>query len=266
MAAQNFGVEGVAKKVKGQHFGTSGAARKVKAGYFGENGVARKFYSGLDIKPALADNDWATIATVSESGKASTYWSVGDEKDITVGGETLTLVIMGFDHDDLAGGGKAGITFGMKHLMTDTRQMNSTGTNVGGFTGSAMYTWLQNTLFGQLPADLKSVVKSVNKKTAAGNNSSTINTNAMKLFLFSEIEVHGVTHSSAIGEGSQYSYFATAANRIKKVKNGAGAATVWWERSPPPAGTSKFGTTNNYGNPGSYDANRYYGVCFGFCV
>ena len=114
---------------------------------------------------------------------------MGDEKNISVNGETLTLVIVGFGHDDLAGGGKAGITFGLKHLMKDTRQMNNSNTNSGGFTGSAMYSWLQNTLLKQLPSDLQAVLKSVNKKTSAGNQSSTINTNAMKLFLFSEIEI-----------------------------------------------------------------------------
>ena len=62
---------------------------------------------------------------------------MGDEKNISVNGETLTLVIVGFGHDDLASGGKAGITFGLKHLMKDTRQMNSSNTNSGGFTGSA---------------------------------------------------------------------------------------------------------------------------------
>ena len=69
--------------------------------------------------------------------------------------------------------------------------MNASNTNSGGFTGSEMYSWLQNTLLPTLPSDLQSVLKSVNKKTSAGSQSSTINTNSMKLFLFSEIEIFG---------------------------------------------------------------------------
>lgn len=72
----------------------------------------------------------------------------------------------------------------------------------------------------------------VPKKTSAGSQSSTINTNSMKLFLFSEIEIFGSTTYSKAGEGSQYSYFATAANRIKYLSNGSGSASWWWERSP----------------------------------
>lgn len=268
-AAQYIGVGGVARKVKAQFVGVGGVARKVKNGYIGVGGVARKFYTGLDIKPTLADNDWATIAAVSEAGQASAYWSVGDEKDITVNGETLTMVIVGFDHDDLASGGKAGITFGMKHLMTDSRVMSSkedVATNDGGFTGSGMYSWLQNTLLGQLPTDLKNVIKSVNKKTSAGSQSSTINTDAMKLFLFSAIELFGSAGYSQSGEGSQYSYFATAANRIKNIQNGAGSAGTWWGRSPVWNSSSRFCCVQNDGSARYGYANEQRGVCFAFCV
>lgn len=215
----------------------------------------------------LAANSWAQIAEASEAGIASTLWSVGDEKDITVDSETLTLVIMGFNHDDKAdGSGKAGITFGLKNLMASTRQMNSSNTNSGGFTGSAMYTWLQNTLLTSLPSDLQTVLKSVNKKTSAGSQSTTINTNAMKLFLFSEIEIFGSTTYSASGEGSQYSYFATAANRVKYLSNGAGSANVWWERSPNASSSAAFCYVSGSGSAAVISASSSRGVCFGFCV
>lgn len=220
----------------------------------------------LFFNSVLSKNTWVQIAKASAAGKASQLWSVGDTKDITVGSETLTLVIMGFNHDDLASGGKAGITFGMKNLMATTRRMNASNTNSGGFTGSEMYSWLQNTLLPTLPSDLQAVLKSVNKKTSAGSQSSTINTNSMKLFLFSEIEIFGSTTYSKAGEGSQYSYFATAANRIKYLSNGSGSASWWWERSPSGSGSGSFcsvGSSGGAGNGGAYGTG---GVCFGFCV
>ena len=221
-----------------------------------------------EFPDVLSQASWAQIAQASELGIASSLWSVGDEIDITVSGEKLTLVIMGFSHDDKAdGSGKAGITFGMKNLMATTRAMNSSNTNSGGFTGSAMYTWLTGTLLPALPSDLQAVLKSVNKKTSAGSQSSTINTNAMKVFLFSEVEVFGSTTYSAAGEGSQYSYFVTAANRIKYRANGSGKANGWWERSPNASDSTSFCGVHSTGS-----ANRYAstfasrGVCFGFCV
>lgn len=220
----------------------------------------------LFFNSVLSKNTWAQIAKASAAGKASQLWSVGDTKDITVGSETLTLVIMGFNHDDLTSGGKAGITFGMKNLMATTRRMNASNTNSGGFTGSEMYSWLQNTLLPTLPSDLRAVLKSVNKKTSAGSQSSTINTNSMKLFLFSEIEIFGSTTYSKAGEGSQYSYFATAANRIKYLSNGSGSANWWWERSPHGSNSNTFCNVNSNGDAGYNGANSTGGVCFGFCV
>lgn len=64
---------------------------------------------------------WSDIAALSESGSADKYFSVGDEKTISLTtGEQVTLVILGFDHDDLTGGGKAGMTIGMKNLLATT--------------------------------------------------------------------------------------------------------------------------------------------------
>ena len=218
------------------------------------------------LSPTLANNTWAQIAAASEAGVAASTWSVGDTKNITVGGETLTVEIVGFNHDDLASGGKAGITFGLKNLMANTRQMNSSNTNAGGFTGSDMYDWLQGTLLNSLPSDLRAVLKSVNKKTSAGSQSSTINTNAMKIFLFSEIEIFGSVTYSKSGEGSQYSRFATASSRIKYLSNGSGSAANWWERSPYGNNSYNFCRVGSDGGASDYGASFSWGVCFGFCV
>lgn len=234
-----------------------------------------------EFPSVLSQASWAQIAQASELGIASSLWSVGDEKTIHLlpeaGGmpelpddtNTLTLVIMGFNHDDKADGtGKAGITFGTKNLMAYRRKMNNSNTNSGGFTGSAMYTYLQNTLFSQFTTDLQSAIKPVLKKTSAGGSgvSPTINTNAMKLFLFSEIEIFGSTTYSVSGEGSQYSYFATAANRIKYLSNGSGSKYAWWERSPRANNATYFCGVGRNGNAEIVGASSLWGVCFGFCV
>ena len=225
--------------------------------------------SGPPKGKTLDEYTWEEISYISSNGLAGEYgFQVGDEKNITLStDEALTLAIMDFGHDELADGtGYAGITFGLKNLMAESRAMNSSNTNSGGFTGSAMYTWLQGTLLNSLPADLRAVLKEVNKKTSAGSQSTTINTNSMKVFLFAEIEVFGSTTKSAAGEGSQYSYFATAANRIKYLSNGAGSASGWWERSPDASSSNYFCAV--YANGDAHYSNAVFPweVCFGFCV
>ncbi len=217
---------------------------------------------------SLAETSWEQIAKISNSGLAPTYWAVGDEKDIVVNGETLTIVIMDFNHDVITGGTrKAGITFGLKNLMATTHRMEETDTNTNGFTGSEMYTWLQGELLSSLPEDLQSVLKLVDKKTSAGNQSTTINTDSMKIFLFSEVEVSGTVSHAVEGEGTQYLYFATTANRIKYLANGTGSVHYWWERSPYVYDSSKFCTVHSGGSiPSASSSDIAHGVCFGFCI
>ena len=226
------------------------------------------YYGYVDtISTTLSENSWAQIAAVAAAGNAENYWKVGDELDVVVNGETLTFQIYGFNHDNLTGGGKAGITFGMKNLMAETRQMNSTNTNAGGFTGSAMYSWLENTVFPALPADLKAAIKAVDKKTSAGSQSTTINTNSMKLFLFSPVE-NGLRTETDVykDEGETYPIFTDNASRIKKLANGAGSAYWWWERSPYTGSSTYFCGVHSNGGATSGSASNSNGVCFGFCI
>lgn len=215
----------------------------------------------------LKNNTWENIGRASEEGIAADLWEIGDEIDIVVNGETLTLQIYGFNHDNLTGGGKAGITFGMKHLMAETRQMNSTNTNAGSFTGSALYSWLENTIFPALPEDLRSLIKPVDKKTSAGQQSTTIKTESMKLFLLSPIE-NGLRTTTDVykDEGETYPIFTDNASRIKNLANGAGSAYWWWERSPAVTHSGHFCHVNSGGFANNTNASGSYGVCFGFCI
>ena len=216
---------------------------------------------------------WSDIAALSESGSADKYFSVGDEKTISLTtGEQVTLVILGFDHDDLTGGGKAGMTIGMKNLLATKYRMNATATNEGGWDESEMRTSTMATLLSQLPSDLQGVIKQVNKKATAGGASTSITTSADKLWLLAEVEVDGTTSAGYADEGEQYEYWKTvkdgtvAADRIKYLSNGSGSASNWWWRSPNVSGSGGFRYIGSSGYVGNSYANDTYGVSFGFCV
>lgn len=242
-------------------------------------------------KPSFAESDWATIAEEAKNGNAKKYFAVGDEKTITLNtGEEITLVILGFNHDDLTSGGKAPITIGMKNLLATTYKMNSSNTNAGGWNDSAMRTETMPTLLSQLPADLQSVIKQVKKKATAGGTSQSITTSTDKLFLLAMSEIYSATSiknsaTSTIAnyadaynaEGTQYEYYrnligdnnggtTTNANLIKKLSNGGGSAYAWWLRSPHVSFSSHFRFINSTGSVGSNDASNTDGVSFGFCI
>lgn len=224
-------------------------------------------------KPTFAESDWETIAEESEKGNAQKYFAVGDEKTIELTtGEQVTLVILGFNHDDLTSGGKAGITIGMKELLATKYRMNASNTNAGGWDESEMRTTTMQTLLGQLPSDLQAAIKSVNKKATSGGASTTIKTSSDKLFLFSEVEIDGTTSSGYASEGEQYEYWKTvkdgtvAADRVKKLSNGGGSADSWWLRSPNVSGSYGFRYITSTGYVNYFNAYYTYGVSFGFCV
>lgn len=219
-------------------------------------------------KPTFANSDWTTIAELSENGQAQSFFNVGDEKTIELTtGEEVTLVILGFDHDDLTSGGKAGITIGMKNLLATQYAMNSSYTSEGGWDQSEMRTETMQTLLEQLPSDLQAVIKSVKKKATSGGGSTTIKTSSDKLFLFSEVEIDGTTEAVYADEGEQYEYWKTVAiNRIKYLPNGR--PDDWWLRSPVVSSSGFFRyiyQSGSVSSSGSYSYSNE-GVSFGFCV
>lgn len=225
-------------------------------------------------KPTFANSDWATIAEVSENGQAQSYFSVGDEKTIQLTtGEQITLVILGFNHDDLSdGSGKAGMSIGMKNLLDTTYRMDDVAVSDNGWDKSEMRTSTMAMLLSQLPYDLQIAIKQVNKKSMSGKGTANIATSADKLWLFSLVEIDGTGSSGYNREGEQYEYWKTvkdgdnSANRIKYLSNGGGSASSWWLRSRYFSYTLHFCIFDSTGSFISDGPKEENGVCFGFCV
>ena len=216
----------------------------------------------FSVGDTLNDTAWEDISICSKLGMAQNFWKVGDTKTVNIGGTNYDVQIIGFNHDTLTAGGKVGITFQMVDCLNTTYNMNSSDTNSGGWTNSAMRSRM-STFLGQLPVALQNVIKAVNKLTSAGNQSATINTTSDKLFLLSEIEIFGTTTYSKSGEGSQYDWYKAGNSKVKKVN---GSADYWWERSPYSGNTTTFCYVNDSGNADSNYASVSRGVSFGFCV
>lgn len=235
-------------------------------GYTWSQNVELVYYGLITVEtiPELAQCDWALIDAISKAGKASTYFKVGDKKTIKINNVNYDVQIIGFNHDNLTAGGKAGITFQMVDCLATTYPMNSSNVNNTGWNNSAMRTTtLRTTIWGQLETSLKNVIKTVNKLTSAGNQSATIQTAQDTLFLLSEIEIFGTVTYSKAGEGSQYAWYAAGNSKIKKVN---GSASYWWERSPSGGNAAAFCYVNSNGNANGAGASNSGGVAFGFCI
>ena len=222
----------------------------------------REYYETSEIG-ILDDYSWDEIAEIAESGKAAEKFNIGDEKTcVLYTGEEVTFVILGFGHDDLVGGGKAGITFGLKDVLGGRFEMNAEYTNEGGWKDSKMRTVYMRRFYTLLPEGVRKHIKFVSKTTSVGGGSVKPEKVEDKLFLFSECEVFGDNEYAAPNEGSQYPYFEDEDNRIK---NRNASATFWWLRSPYASISNLFCCVSYDGVVSGDFADGSYGVCFGFC-
>lgn len=218
----------------------------------------------------LNESSWAEIAAASKDGTASSKWAVGDEKTITLTtDEEVVLQILGFNHDDLAdGSGKAGITFGMKNLLTETLYGGNVTTS-GGWAASTVRnsTSYLKAYYSHMSSDLQAVIKEVLKTPLSGGTSTEVVYSIDKLFLFARVDIDGTTENGYASEGTQYEYWQTHntnADRIKKIK-GVGSAKYWWLRSTDFT-TLKIYCISTTGAVTTATSSNDYGFCFGFCV
>ena len=214
------------------------------------------------LKDNFADNDWASIIAACHSGSVPSTWVVGNSKTMTINGASYQVDIIGKNHDTYTAGGKAPLTFQLHDCYADTKDMNSSNTNSGGWTSCAMRSTHLPAILALMPTEIQNGIREVNKLTSAGSQSATINTTADKLFLLSEVEIFGSTTYSEAGEGTQYDYYKAGNSKVKKRNGSAG---YWWERSPSGGNSACFCGVNSDGDAGYGSASGANGVAFGFC-
>ena len=191
---------------------------------YAEGGVTKTTTTPVtvtSISNTLASNSWATIRAVSDAGKGSNYWSVGDAKGITINGKVgattfsnlaISVFILGFNHNASREGnnrihfqiGKINGTlvglvdgnYGNSTSTTGAFTMNTSYTNSGGWNNSHMRKTVlgsnstsatspaANTLLAALPADLRAVMKPATKysdNTGGGSDTASYVTSTTDL-------------------------------------------------------------------------------------
>lgn len=208
-------------------------------------------------------------------------WSVGDTREMNLSAmeaeyvreshyaSTVELTIIDFDHDDLVnsinGKAKALITVQLKNALNSTGIMNITNTNEGGWEECARRSWCNNTFKNAIPSIISNSIKNVIKQNYKVYNDTTITTTLDYCFLLSETEVYGAKiHSIGSEEGTQYEYYKTSSNRIKKIN---GSKTWWWERSLYCIESQyKFIGVNDKGGQDYGGALYNWGIAPAFCL
>lgn len=203
-------------------------------------------------------------------------------------GTTAELRVADIYTDDMADGGKAGITFLLSGSSL-THAMNTTATDQGGWESSALRSWLSSDVMDLLPDELATYIVPVEKMT--NNTGYTANTAAVtatedSLWIPSFVEVYGIVnwnwessytsnYNTILGsEGTQYAVFSESgvtggfgtASEVE-AKSGIGtAANAWWTRTSSPSSSDHFRAVSTVSGPYAVDnATQELGAVVGFC-
>ena len=228
------------------------------------SGRSPRWFTGIQYpyEANFADNTWEQIIAACQRGAVPETWAVGNHKTMMINGTSYQVDIIGKNHDTYTAGGKAPLTFQLHDCYAAAKNMNNSNTNSGGWKNSAMRTTHLPAILALMPTEVQNGIREVSKKASVGNQSSTINTTADKLFLLSEVEIFGSTTYSVAGEGTQYDYYKAGNSKVKK-RNGS--AANWWDRSPVASGSAYFCVVHSSGSTSRGGASLAYGVAFGFC-
>lgn len=206
--------------------------------------------------PVFASNTWEKIIEAAASGRASELWQVGSTKPYTIGDETYTARIIGFDHDALdatdarygdasynGGKNKAAITLEMVECTSTSYQIHTSNNQKVGWSACALRNNTLPAIKATIQSEIKNAIRTVVKKRAEspsadyGKYSETPDT----LFILSLVEYNrkSSAHASWADEGTTYAYYE-AGNAIIKKKRGESSNSAYWTAS------SKHYTASSY--------------------
>ena len=255
--------------------------------------AAGSLFAKWTINPCVsfADDSWSTIVSCVKAGKYSNY-TVGSTKEVELGNSlgTHTLRIANTSTPSecsTAGFSQTACGFVLEFAdIITTRGMNSTATNVGGWSSSEMRTYLNSTsdttsIYNSLPTVIKDAIADTTVVSGHGSTSGEANfTSTDKLYLLSSHEVwedvDGNTNSgidyydTAYNNTRQLDYYAnqgvTTSTNAGAIKQRNSSNYNWWLRSAYSSDASYFfrvGSTGSYSNDNALYA---YGVAPAFRI
>ena len=236
------------------------------------------------IRPkSFAEDSWEIIA----ANTSSNVYNVGDTKTVLIGNSLYTVRIANKStptecNDSNFSQTACGFVVEFADVV-ESRQMNSSQTNVGGWPASEMRTYANEEFLEKLPSDLQSVI--IDTKVVSGHGSSDKNANRTdgnwestdKIYLLSAHEVYeDGTSNQVFGKDSAYNntrqldYYknlgVTTSSYSDAIKKNNGSNSLWWLRAASSGYNYSFFIVSSYGDWYSYIADYTYGLAPAFRI
>ena len=239
---------------------------------------------------SFSTDSWATIQKAVQDDNTSNY-NIGDTRVVTIGGQNYTLRLANkstsekCDDEDYSETA-CGFVIEFADIVT-VMQMNSERTTDGLYPATLVYDYLKNTLYEQLPTDLKNVIiptRVISLRVPYYYESITTIDN---LYLLSQVEILGGTENGGMdGFSSELDYYyimgyenetcnyypnCSRSYKLGILKQYNGVNTRWWIRHANNSGgvDGAFSTVNEIKDTiptNSTLANESFGVAPAFRI
>ena len=234
---------------------------------------------------SFTTDSWPTIIRAVKSGNTTAY-NIGDTKTIdmgTFGTHTLRITNTSTPSEcSTTGFSQTACGFVLEFADVITNHViNSTSTNVGGWSASSMRTYINADILNVLPTELKNGIIDTTVVSGHGATSGETNfTSTDKLYLLSTHEVWkdddgnpsgGIDYyDTSYNNTRQLDYYAdlnvTTSNYSGAIKQGIGSIGFWCLRSAFFGDTTYFTSVGGSGYWGGCNANNDGGVSPAFRI
>ena len=267
--------------------------------------VAIPVYDGSIVVPYPTDTfnntDWTTIKKIAKAGTGPSLWNVGDRKEVILNGTvgiksfsntTTYCYILGFDHNtSIESNGEHTIHIGFgaesltgdkyiayidssygSNVSTSCFNMNTSGTNDGGWNYCQMKSTICPAFKNALPSDLKNNIRAITKYQSNDSHSTIGQSSSNEIWLLSEMEIFGsAPKSNYTANQLQYDFYKgvtgwSAAPKIKYKDTSTSQAASWWMRSAQSGSSLGFCHVNTSGAVSLINANYSYGFAPCLCL
>ena len=229
----------------------------------------------------FAEDSWETIAAAIKNGQLDSY-PLGSEKEVEIAGQNYTVRVANNTtpaecNDSNFSQTACGFVVEFTDIV-EKRQMNSTGTNVGGWPATAMRTYANGNFLNKLPAELRKVIIDTKVISGHGNTAGETNfTSTDKIYLLSAHEVWEDGTSNQVSSGvtaydttRQLDYYAnlkaTTINYSGTIKQYNSLNTNWWLRAARSNTNNSFLIVSNSGDWNIGTANSASGFAPAFRI
>ena len=211
-------------------------------------------------------DSWSEIITASDNGTYDSKYNVGDTKSMVIDGNTYYFQLVAKDADVLASDGTTTVpmtwvmfkkVYLTEHVINENSTLNSSWETV------SLRSWLNDTIFPLMPAEVRTAIKEVRKYSDGYVDGAIIHdqVTADKLWVPSAREVTG--GSSYEQSGPIYSeVFSSNANRVKYSQSVV--ARSWALRTNHSGVNNRIVSSNGSVDNASIDSA--YGIAIGFCI